>query len=231
VITIASYNIHKAVGTDRLTRPERILDVLNEIDADVVALQEADQRFGPRLSALPPEMIAARTDYVPIPFDTHLHSIGWHGNAMLVRASVKILNHRVVSLPSLEPRGAVVADLSVNGTTLRAVGMHLDLSGLWRRRQARAIISQLGDQAAKLPTILMGDLNEWRLHSGCLLDFAHHFQIAATSPSFHTRRPVSRLDRIMVSPGIRVVASGTHHSVKAKRASDHYPVWAKIVAE
>jgi len=35
-----SWNIHGAVGTDRMCAPKRIARVLQEIDADVVALQE-----------------------------------------------------------------------------------------------------------------------------------------------------------------------------------------------
>src|SRR5512146_371914 len=47
-ITVASYNMRKAIGTDRRRRPDRVLHVLQEIDADVVALQEADKRIGGR---------------------------------------------------------------------------------------------------------------------------------------------------------------------------------------
>ena len=36
-LTFASYNIHKAVGLDRRRDPDRILAVLREIDADVIA--------------------------------------------------------------------------------------------------------------------------------------------------------------------------------------------------
>src|SRR3546814_17047117 len=50
MIKVASYNMRKALGTDRRRNPERILEVLNEIDADVIALQEADRRFGPRIA-------------------------------------------------------------------------------------------------------------------------------------------------------------------------------------
>mgnify|MGYP001139557414 CR=1 FL=1 len=39
-VRIATYNIHKCVGMDRKYAPERIVDVLRETDADVVALQE-----------------------------------------------------------------------------------------------------------------------------------------------------------------------------------------------
>jgi endonuclease/exonuclease/phosphatase family metal-dependent hydrolase len=42
MITVASYNIRKAVGLDRRRDPGRIIAILAEIDADIVALQEAD---------------------------------------------------------------------------------------------------------------------------------------------------------------------------------------------
>ena len=39
-IRIVTYNVHKCRGLDRKVRPDRILKVLKDIDADVVALQE-----------------------------------------------------------------------------------------------------------------------------------------------------------------------------------------------
>jgi endonuclease/exonuclease/phosphatase family metal-dependent hydrolase len=227
MIKVASYNIHKGVGLDRLRRPERIVDVLCELDADIIALQEADRRFGTRASALPPEVILASSPYVPVELNKRDHSIGWHGNAILVRNTAKILTHAHIELPTLEPRGAVLAELRVNNIEVRVVAMHLDLSGLWRRRQARAIIAAL-EPLRPMPTILMGDLNEWTLHGGCLRDFAHHFRIAPTPPSFHTRRPVARLDRIMVDKSLHITSCDAHHSLKARRASDHLPIWARI---
>ena len=140
-ILVASYNMRKAIGTDRRRRPERTLDVLNEVDADVIALQEADRRFGLRVSALPLDLIERHTDYKPVDYDTRIESIGFHGNAMLVRKDAEIVRQALLPLPSLEPRGAILADLRIKGQDLRVVGMHLDLSGLWRRRQAHATAS------------------------------------------------------------------------------------------
>src|SRR5258705_3464852 len=37
---IASYNIHKCIGLDRCVRPMRIAQVLKQISADIIALQE-----------------------------------------------------------------------------------------------------------------------------------------------------------------------------------------------
>lgn len=228
MITVASYNIRKSIGTDRRRRPERILHVLKEVDADILALQEADRRFGSRESAIPPHLIASETDYRAVPFESKKDGIGWHGNAILVRKHIEILHGSIIDIPSLEPRGAVVADLKIGDSLLRVTGMHLDLSGLWRRRQARAILTQLAEMQPEMPQILMGDLNEWTAHRGCLHDFARHHRIAHTSASFHSRRPMARLDRIMTGPGIDLLASGTHHSFTARMASDHLPVWARV---
>ena len=228
MIRVASYNMRKAIGTDRKRRPERTIEVLNELDADVVALQEADRRFGSRASAVPLHMIEEHSDYRPVPFETRAASIGWHGNALLVRKGVEVLERHLFHLPSLEPRGAVLAEIEVAGVRLRIVGMHLDLSGLWRRRQAHAILAHLAERDASLPTVLMGDLNEWSTRGGCLRDFAAHHLFAPCGRSFHARRPIAQLDRIMVTPDLEILESGAHASVTARRASDHLPVWAQL---
>src|SRR4051794_5624884 len=224
MIRVASYNMRKAIGTDRRRRPERTLEVLRELDADVVALQEADRRFGSRSSAIPLEMIEAHSGYKPVPFEARDGSIGWHGNALLVKKEVEIVHKELVHLPSLEPRGAVMADLRLDGEALRVVGMHLDLSGLWRRRQAHTILNHIGTRDAAMPTVLMGDLNEWSARGGCLRDFAHHLTFAHCGRSFHTRRPVVQLDRIMVTRELAIAECGVHQSAAARKASDHYPV-------
>lgn len=228
MLVVASYNIRKAICSDRRRRPDRIVEVLGELDADIVALQEADRRFGARASAIPINMLAEHSDYKPVPFDVRPGSMGWHGNALLVRKSAEIVHHTHLHLPALEPRGAVLADIRFNGAEVRVVGMHLDLSGLWRRRQAHAILAHLEAQPEPLPTVMMGDLNEWRPSGGCLHDFAQHHRFAPTGPSFHARQPVARLDRIIVSPGVAVIETGVHSSLAARTASDHLPVWARL---
>jgi endonuclease/exonuclease/phosphatase family metal-dependent hydrolase len=227
-ITVASYNMRKAIGLDRLRRPERVLAVLNEIDADIVALQEADRRIGTRASAIPPDMIEAESPYKAVPIENRPQSLGWHGNAILVRKEHDIIHSEPLFLPTLEPRGAVLADLVVDGHPLRVVGMHLDLSGIYRRRQAKALIDHLGERTVQMPSVLMGDLNEWLTTSPALKEFERHHRCAACGPSFHTRRPVATLDRIFVSDHFDIEQSGVHVSDTARRASDHLPVWARI---
>lgn len=227
-IKVASYNMRKAVGTDRRRSPERILEVLREIDADVIALQEADRRFGSRAGVISPHLLDEHSPWKAVPFAMRAASMGWHGNAILVRKDAGIVDHEPIHLPALEPRGAVMADVRVAGAMLRVVGMHLDLSGLWRRRQASTILSHVAASTRAYPTVMMGDLNEWTRAAGCLRDFTRDFTSCDTGPSFHARRPVARLDRILVSREWRIVDCGVHASLAARTASDHLPVWATL---
>jgi endonuclease/exonuclease/phosphatase family metal-dependent hydrolase len=227
-LTFATYNIHKAVGLDRKRDPDRILTVLREIDADVVALQEADRRFGQRTSVLPLQAIAEHTAYRPVALDTRPDSIGWHGNALLVRRGLEIAGAGVVPLPTLEPRGAVRTELLAAGQRLRVVGMHLDLSGLRRRQQLRTILAHCQGCGDPCPTVLLGDFNEWAVHGGSLREFHGDWRVLAPGRSFPSRRPVAQLDRIVVSSDWTVERSGVHHSPLAAVASDHLPVWARL---
>ena len=110
---------------------------------------------------------------------------------------------------------------------LRVVGMHLDLSGLWRRRQLKAIFEAIAERPQKMPTVIMGDTNEWRIAGGCLKELPDGFRIAPTGPSFHSRHPVAALDRIIVDD-LRIDAAGVHMSPAARTASDHLPIWARL---
>jgi len=227
-LKFASYNIHKGVGLDRRRSPERIIDVLNEIDADIIAIQEADRRFGKRDAVLMPTLLARYSDYQAVPIDVQIDSMGWHGNAILVRKSVEVLDHDIVHIPYLEPRGAVVARVVCRNFQMCITGMHLDLSGLWRARQAAAIASIAEEFRGDDPMVLMGDLNEWSTKGGCLRTFAQHYDFAKCGRSFHVRGPIAALDRIMHSRDLRVTASGVHISPTSRKASDHFPVWAEI---
>jgi endonuclease/exonuclease/phosphatase family metal-dependent hydrolase len=227
-IKVATYNIRKAVGLDQRRNPERILSVLKEIDADIIALQEVDRRFGARVSALPLAMLAAETDYVPVPLNFRPAAIGWHGNAILIRKGIEVRHAQPVEMPTLEPRGAVMAELSVNGHALRVIGVHLDLSGLWRRKQIRALLAAIDASPRFMPTVMMGDFNQWS-DSGALSELAfHHHRLVQTPKSFHTARPVARLDRIIVSHEVKVSAADCHVSPLSKQASDHLPLWAMM---
>ena len=155
-------------------------------------------------------------------------NIGWHGNALLVKSHVGVIDVEAIELPTLEPRGAILAELLIGDRPVRVVGMHLDLSGLWRRRQMRAILAAIDNRLQKMPTVLMGDTNEWRDEAGCLKDLNGSYRVAPTGPSCHSRKPVAALDRIIVGNDLGIEAAGVHASTASRKASDHLPIWARL---
>jgi endonuclease/exonuclease/phosphatase family metal-dependent hydrolase len=227
-IKVASYNIRKAVGLDWRRKPARVLSVLNELDADIVALQEVDRRFGSRITALDPELIGRETDYQAIRFSPRPQSLGYHGNVILARKRVSVVDARPMALPHLEPRGAAVADLELDGRRVRVVGMHLGLTRKWRQLQTETVVKELRALEANMPTVLMGDLNEPDLKSGVLRAFEQRHTIAVCGPSFHASMPVFSLDRIIVTSDIAIAEAGVHKSALSREASDHLPIWAKL---
>lgn len=231
MLKIGSYNIQKAIGVDARRRPDRTLKVIQELDCDILALQEADKRFGPRESTLDRDSILEETDYRPVPFATRDKSLGWHGNALLVRNSIEILDFRRIELPTLEPRGAVAADLAVGGEKIRVAAMHLSLVGHFRKKQVSSLMHQLHEHLDYLPTVLIGDLNEWRDTSRSLRLFEQRYEITTPGRSFPSPLPVGSLDRIITSPEFTVQQAGVHKSKTARVASDHLPVWATLSLE
>lgn len=226
-LTFASYNIHKAVGNDGRRDPERILAVMRELDADVIALQECDRRFGTRESVIDRAALD-ETPWHALPVARRPHSLGWHGNALLVRRRFEPIEAHAVELPRLEPRGAVRGDFMADGVRLRAVGVHLDLSGLRRRDQIKAIIRHLEDCGDGCPTVLMGDFNQWGASTGAMRELARDWRSLTPGRSFPAHNPVAQLDRIVTCTRWRVIAQGVHHSALAAKASDHLPVWARL---
>jgi len=224
-LTFASYNIHKAVGTDGRRDPERIIAVLREMDADIIALQEVDMRLGDRASVLPRAALDD-TKWRAVDVAKRPRSLGWHGNALLVRRDFDILDAEPIDLPMLEPRGAICADIAVAGHRIRIVGTHLDLSGLRRHDQVLAILNHCDQCEAVCPTVLMGDFNQWGHRGGIMREFSPPWQVMSPGRSFPSRRPLAPLDRIILSGEWNGAESGVHHSQSSAQASDHLPVWA-----
>jgi endonuclease/exonuclease/phosphatase family metal-dependent hydrolase len=222
-LRIASYNIRKARGLDQRRDPLRVLNVINALDADVVALQEADLRLGARPAAIPREMITQETDFEVAPISRGDVGLGWHGNAVLVRKGVSVRGVTHLDLPGLEPRGAV--RLCLGGPfELDLIATHLGLIRRHRLKQFEAILENVTD---KRPTVLIGDFNEWSIRRG-MEPLAGRFDVHLPGHSFHARRRIASLDRIALSAGLELRDAGVEEGALARRASDHLPIWGDI---
>ena len=226
-LRIASYNMRKAMGTDRKRDPARILRVIQTLAADIVVLQEADMRLGPRPSALPMDQVTAQTGLIAVPVPSEV-SIGWHGNALLVRRGIDIVSGEALDLPTIEPRGAACGEIVVEGHSLRVIGTHLNLSGLRRRDQIRSLLGFCNACDRNLPTVIMGDFNQWGRQTGAMREFAQGWHIVTPGRSYPSRQPVATLDRIVASTHWNVVSSDVHHTALSTVASDHLPVKAVL---
>lgn len=225
MLRIASYNIQKGMGHDFRRKPRRTLAVLREMRADVVILQEADRRFGPRLSALPEEQIDRLTPYTPADLRVRPGSIGWHGNAILVRTGLKVVKTKRLALPHFEPRGAVMAVVELDGDPLIVVGAHLALATRHRVGQAEALAEFA--ERADMPLVMGGDLNEWARQGGGLGPLQSALEEHVPGATFPAFKPIAPLDRFYSCGGVRL-STGVHDTPMARVASDHLPILADV---
>ena len=224
---VASYNIHKCRGMDGIVRPDRIVSVIGEIDADLVALQEVDRRFGQKNGLLDPAALRAETGLHLLVQSDGAESHGWHGNVLLVRGEPKSYRRSRLKLPGFEPRGAIVAELDLGEGEFRVIAAHLGL--FWRSRldQANTILAAFKD-LPPMRTILLGDLNEWRRRGRSALSLLEPtFGAGPSVSSFPSRRPLLALDRIFGWPEGLIADVAVHDTPLARLASDHLPLTAQ----
>jgi len=218
---IASYNIRKAVGLDWRRDGDRIARVLKEIDADIILLQEADKRMGARAGVLPADELYEQLGYRMVDLSVRPASHGWHGNLILYRDQSLILKEALrITLPSLEPRGAVSAIFGA--PKIEVIGVHLALARRIRAGQLAALGQHM--KGADHPVLIAGDFNAWRRDPGIAQALGGGCRMILPGNSFHASRPSAPLDRFVLQGAVREVSAHVHASDLAARASDHLPI-------
>jgi endonuclease/exonuclease/phosphatase family metal-dependent hydrolase len=220
-LTIATYNVHGCVGSDGRRDTARVLAVLRELEADVIALQELEWQPAAALDLLAD--FARELGCEGIAGPTLLKRTGHYGNAVLTRLPVHKVERVDLSVPGREPRGALDVTVETSRGALRVIATHLGLAPAERRHQIRRILAMIAPVRPQ-PVVLMGDLNEWFLWGRPLRWLRAHFGRAPAPATFPARRPVLALDRIWVEPRRLRTGLAVHSTTLARSASDHLPV-------
>ena len=223
-IRIASYNTHGGIGRDGRFVPKRIADVLKELDSDIIALQEVENR------ATGFDMLAylkSETGFEAIAGPTLLRKGADYGNGLLTRFKVLSVQRIDLCVDRCEPRGAIDVELDCGGTPMRVLATHLGLRPSERREQISRLLRVL-EHDRPLPTILMGDINEWFLWGRPLRWMHRHFEQTPSPPTFPSGFPIFALDRVWVKPRTLLRRMEVHSTPLARKASDHLPLKVEL---
>ncbi len=225
-VCVATYNVHQWTGSDGVYDPDRVIDVINRLNCEIIALQEA---FFPNdgSGAFGPEYLTERTGLKTICAPTLFKTNGSFGNVLLTRFPVSEVRKVDLSYNGSEPRCAVTADLTAHGHRIRVIATHLGLGPRERGAQIDRILDLVDTAAAKV-TVLLGDFNLWMRRSPGFQRIRETFGKSAFPASFPSRYPILALDRIWVYPAEVVESITAHSTVYSDVASDHIPVRAII---
>ncbi|MCK8496471.1 MULTISPECIES: endonuclease/exonuclease/phosphatase family protein [Myxococcus] len=236
-LTLVSYNIHSGIGTDGRFDLGRVGEVLREVGADIVALQEVGD-FRARTSREDqPEHLADMLG-MHMAFGPNVVRNGRrYGNAILTRLPILHSKNYDLSVGRREPRGALRCDLDLGGgQQLHVFSLHLGLRVSERRRQEALLLGSdiLRDAVRKDPAVVCGDFNYWgngavpSLVRKAIHDAA--LELGTPARTYPTRWPVLRLDRIYVDAGVRPLRIFPHRTELSRVASDHLPLVLRFQA-
>jgi endonuclease/exonuclease/phosphatase family metal-dependent hydrolase len=228
-VRIATYNIHRCRGMDRRVAPERIIEVLREIDADVIALQEVIGA-GP-VGAGQAEEIGAGLGMGWVMNCVRTLRHHQFGNVVLSRYPIVHHSQYDLSWRTCEPRNCQRADLQIAGQILHVYNVHLGTAVLERRYQAGRLASFVHDRRVTGPKVLLGDFNEWMKGRATKtlsslfesVDISQHLKRRRTYPGLF---PVVHLDHIYYDGRVEVLNVEMPRTRKALMASDHLPLVA-----
>jgi endonuclease/exonuclease/phosphatase family metal-dependent hydrolase len=227
LLSVASYNIHRCVGVDGRCDPLRIAQVIRELDADIVGLQEVHSRVTDDEQAHQLDFLADATGLHAIPGHTLYHHDGHYGNALLTNAPILVVRPFDLSVPGREPRGGIDAKINIAGENLRVIVTHLGLWPAERRLQVKRLLPILAEEPTRL-IVMLGDINEWQPRARSLRWLQTYFGDAPAPRTFPTRLPLFALDRIWAKPREALLRVHVSTSPLARLASDHLPVTATI---
>ena len=238
-IRITTYNIHKCRGLDRRVRPRRIADVLKQVDADIIALQEVVGMDEPEREH---NQVHAIADELGFDFrvgeNRRLRGAAY-GNAVLSKFPIVADQNHDLTWRKSEPRGCLQISIALSERSehlvpLEIYNVHLGTSLFERRYQARRLFDVIGGNSnGSSQRIVLGDFNEWvRGLATQLLSYhlnsAEPERLIGRARSYPGVLPLLHLDHIYYDSSLELKSITVHRSRLALIASDHLPIVAEF---
>jgi endonuclease/exonuclease/phosphatase family metal-dependent hydrolase len=225
-----SWNIHKGIGgRDRRYSLSRVIDCIEAENPDLICLQEVDRRVRRSRFDDQPRLLA-RYFHAQFAFQPNV-AVGGGGYGNLVLSRFPLQSRHRVSLRQgvRKPRGAQLVITSTPEGVLHLVNTHLGLAQAERQWQVERLLGHLlFRSAAALPTMLVGDFNDWRNSLARSLLSPAGFE-QATAPasrfrSFPAWMAMGSLDKAFTRGGVEVRHARIVRTSLAREASDHLPL-------
>jgi endonuclease/exonuclease/phosphatase family metal-dependent hydrolase len=241
-LRVATYNIHRAIGVDRLFRPDRVVTILEHHDPDLVLLQEVDDG-APRSREMDlGRDIATALGYphVAIGHNVALRR-GRYGNATLSRYPILRQRNIDLTVGRRKRRGCQHTRIAVavprrRMAIIEVFNLHLGLSAREREQQLGLLVSspEFASLGRDANCLLAGDFNDWRARlvpsltgplgfQGARDGRPGHEHAVATYPSFFPR---GALDLVFYRGRLRLRGVRRCRLGVARVASDHLPLIA-----
>jgi endonuclease/exonuclease/phosphatase family metal-dependent hydrolase len=221
---------------DGRIRPHRVAQVLRELEADVIALQEVASLSDGRREENQAQYLADAVGCEYRIGETRKWRGAVYGNVLLSRFPVKDVEIYDLTASRREPRGCIRCDVEVApGKIVHVFNVHLGTGYLERRKQAHLLMSRevLLSTRLKHPRLVIGDFNEWTrgLVSRMLqqkfesVDIQLHLNRRRTYPGV---LPIMHLDHMYFDRALVLEQFSLHRSRIALMASDHLPLVAEF---
>lgn len=233
-LRIMTYNVRGCRGLDNRVRLDRIAGILEECDADVIALQELDVGRARSQFVDQPKVLADHLEMDVLFYCCDGWREGQYGTAILSRLPLSLV--RCANLPGLrarEPRGALWAEVTVGDARINVINTHLGLHPMERLQQVEALLGKdwVGHESFAKPAVVCGDFNFsprdplYRTVTQQLRDVQMVVETRRYAPTWLGMRTI---DFILVNGELDVREARTHGPLRAWIASDHLPLIATL---
>lgn len=232
-VRILCYNIHGGYDMQGKRDLARLHAFMNLHNIDIGVFQEIETRESKGGTLKDIDIIAGEERPHRLLGLAMKESEGWYGNLIASRYPIiRGLAHDLDTAPSWEPRNAVDALIDTPHGPLRIIGTHLSLAPWERWSEVRNLIKLMDsvDEKEIWPTLLMGDINEWRSTSLSRLlrhldDIMEPVPCGRTFPAF---LPMLKLDRVWQKNMAPPVTAQVLQSTLTKTLSDHLPILVEV---